>query len=54
MPDVKEKKAAKLRELFVQELAEVQGGKCKPPKPRDCPDFTTLSCGEEANGCSGG
>jgi hypothetical protein len=49
-----EKKAPKVKELFVQDLARVQGGsgqrKDKPPK---CPEFTTLACGEEPNGCSG-
>lgn len=45
------KKQKKIKELFVQDLARIQGGKGKP-KPPGCPEYTTLSCREEA-GCSG-
>ncbi|MFP2933722.1 hypothetical protein ACLESO_53025 [Pyxidicoccus sp. 3LG] len=49
-----EKKARKVKELFVQDLARIQGGDGnKPPEPDKCPEFTTLACGEEPNGCSG-
>jgi hypothetical protein len=47
-----EKKQKKIKELFVQDLARVQGGKNQLLDPK-CPQFTTLACGEEANGCSG-
>lgn len=46
-------KSKKVKELFVQDLARIQGGQTKPPKPPKCPDITTLACGEEADGCSG-
>ena len=40
-----------MRELFIEDLKKVQGGKveeiCKCCRP------TTLACCEEANGCSG-
>jgi len=48
-----------MRELFIEELREVRGGKRKPPpdpcagNPDPCCLPTTLACGEEANGCSG-
>ena len=50
-----------MRNLFVDELRKVQGGKKPPPGPPDpcikdpnpCCLPTTLACGEEANGCSG-
>lgn len=51
MQDKKEKK--KLKELFVQDLARVQGGRNAPVTKPKCPEFTTLACGEEADGCSG-
>jgi len=47
----KEKKKGKIKELFVTDLARIQGGQ-GGPKPK-CPDLTTLACGEEPNGCSG-
>ena len=53
-----EKKVEKLKaikELFVKDLARIQGGLAPVAadrKPR-CPQLTTLACGEEANGCSG-
>lgn len=46
------KKVKKIKELFVEDLARIQGGQSAPKKPR-CPQYTTLACGEEANGCSG-
>jgi len=46
-----------MRELFIEELAEVVGGRKKPPPDpcfgNPCCLPTTLACGEEANGCSG-
>jgi hypothetical protein len=48
-----EKKAKKVKELFVQDLARVQGGSAQKDKPPKCPEITTLACGEEPNGCSG-
>jgi hypothetical protein len=55
MKKEQEKKVRKIRELFVQQLARIQGGKGRPPgvppKPQ-CPEVTTLACGEEP-GCSG-
>ncbi|AUX44283.1 uncharacterized protein SOCE26_057470 [Sorangium cellulosum] len=47
-----EKKVKKIKELFVQDLARIQGGETQQARPK-CPQFTTLACGEEANGCSG-
>lgn len=40
-----------MRELFIEELEEVQGG-ARPPKPCKCCLATTLACGEEGE-CSG-
>ncbi|WP_164019846.1 hypothetical protein [Pyxidicoccus trucidator] len=48
-----EKKVKKVKELFVQDLARIQGGADKPQKPPKCPEYTTLACGEEPDGCSG-
>ncbi len=49
-----------MRQLFIEELENVSGGHHKDghvkggrPGPGPCPIFTTLACGEEANGCSG-
>jgi hypothetical protein len=47
-----EKKEKKIKELFVQDLARIEGGK-NAEKPPRCPEITTLACGEEPNGCSG-
>ncbi len=47
-----EKKTKKVKELFVQDLAHIQGGTSADKKPK-CPEITTLACGEEPNGCSG-
>ena len=46
----KEKKVRKIKELFVQDLAHVQGGGCHHKKPK-CPEITTFACGEEPPGC---
>jgi len=46
-----EKKKA-VKELFVTELARIRGGANAEKKPK-CPEYTTLACGEEPNGCSG-
>jgi molybdopterin biosynthesis enzyme MoaB len=51
MEKEKEKKAKKLKELFVQDLARIQGGTGVAKKPK-CPEVTTLACGEEGT-CSG-
>jgi hypothetical protein len=49
-----EKKAKKVKELFVQDLANLQGGaKPQPGKDPKCPEITTLACGEEGPKCSG-
>jgi hypothetical protein len=48
-----ENKAKKIKQLFVQDLAKVQGGKAELKKDPKCPDFTSLMCGEEQHGCSG-
>jgi hypothetical protein len=41
-----------VRELFIEELKTVKGGWLLKVK-RNCPEVTTMACGEEANGCSG-
>ena len=52
---MKTTKTKTIKELFVKDLARVQGGQgstetCEPPKPM--PPNTTLACCEEANdGC---
>lgn len=51
--DTTEKKAKKIKELFVQDLARIEGGNgpaAKPSLKADCPEFTTLACDEE-EGC---
>lgn len=43
-----------MRELFIEELDAVQGGKKGGSfSPCECCTPTTMACGEEANGCSG-
>lgn len=42
-----------MRELFIEELEQVQGGARPPLGPCECCQPTTMACGEEANGCSG-
>lgn len=52
-----ETRAKKIRELFVQDLARIEGGSGPTGKKSlkvDCPEFTTLSCGEEGPDCEGG
>ncbi|QRK05012.1 hypothetical protein JQX13_33025 [Archangium violaceum] len=51
MAQEKEKKAKKIKELFVQDLARIEGGNGATKDPK-CPEFTTLACGEEPGGCS--
>lgn len=46
-----EKKPKKIKELFVQDLARVQGGKDHGQKKPKCPEITTFACGEEPVGC---
>jgi hypothetical protein len=49
-----ENKTKKVKELFVQDLAKVQGGQnTQPQQSLKCPQITTLACGEEPRGCSG-
>ncbi|MCY1019029.1 hypothetical protein [Pyxidicoccus sp. MSG2] len=50
-----DKKVKKVKELFVQDLARIHGGAGQPQKDKapKCPEFTTLACGEEPDGCSG-
>ncbi len=44
-----------IKELFVQDLAKVQGGTQGDKKPHQaanpCPEFTTLACNEEMKPC---
>jgi hypothetical protein len=47
-----EKKKKKIKELFVQDLARIQGGKNQELTP-NCPEVTTFACGEEPRQCSG-
>jgi hypothetical protein len=47
-----EKKKKKIKELFVQDLARIQGGKSQVLPP-NCPELTTLACGEEPRACGG-
>jgi hypothetical protein len=53
MEQKKEKKVKKIKDLFVQDLARIEGGTgAAPPSQRpNCPEITTLACGEEP-GCS--
>jgi hypothetical protein len=51
MAQEKEKKVKKIKELFVQDLARIQGGTGLSVLPRPCPEITTLACGEEPPGC---
>ncbi len=52
-----EEKGKKIKELFVKDLARIEGGSGvssrKGPAEPDCPDFTTLACGEEPPECAG-
>jgi hypothetical protein len=48
-----EKKTKKVKELFVQDLAHIQGGTQTDVVARQkCPEITTLACGEEGPKCS--
>jgi len=51
MKDKKEKKLKKIKELFVQDLARVEGG-TGAVRGDKCPEITTFACGEEPPGCS--
>jgi hypothetical protein len=46
-----EKKAKKIKELFVQDLVRIQGGKGTTQLMGGCPEITTTACGEERPGC---
>ncbi|HEX5746906.1 MAG TPA: hypothetical protein VFZ09_11735 [Archangium sp.] len=50
MEPKKEKKVKKIKELFVQDLARIEGGAGAEKGPK-CPDITTYACGEEPVGC---
>lgn len=50
MEPKKEKKVKKIKELFVQDLARIEGGK-GPVQAKGCPEITTFACGEEPPGC---
>jgi hypothetical protein len=47
-----QKQPKKIKSLFVQDLVRVQGGTTAQVH-MPCPQYTTLACGEEPNGCSG-
>ncbi len=47
-----EKKAKKVKELFVEDLARIQGGTQTQVAKDKCPEITTLACGEEGPKCS--
>jgi hypothetical protein len=51
MAQEKEKKVKKIKELFVQDLARIQGGTGPVALTPNCPEVTTLACGEERPGC---
>jgi len=40
-----------MRELFIEELEEVQGGRGRRPPKCECCFITTLACCEEAPPC---
>lgn len=46
-----EKKVKKIKELFVQDLARIQGGTGVVAQVTGCPEVTTLACGEESPKC---
>lgn len=50
--DSEKKKAKKVKELFVTDLARIQGGQGVTSDP-GCPPITSFVCGEEPHGCSG-
>jgi hypothetical protein len=47
-----EKKARKLKELFVQGLVRIQGGTQARLVDDKCSEITTLACGAEGPKCS--
>ena len=52
MAEEKEKKKVKkIKELFVQDLARIQGGTGTTELGPKCPEITTYACGEEPPGC---
>jgi hypothetical protein len=51
MAQDKEKKVKKIKELFVQDLARIQGGTGPVVRTDGCPQITTLACGEESPKC---
>ena len=51
MEQKNEKKVKKIKELFVQDLARIQGGTGVAAPRTNCPEITTLACGEERPGC---
>ena len=58
-PEQKGTKARRIKELFVQDLARIEGGtgatQQSKPKPPNCPPITSYVCGgsEEAVECVG-
>jgi hypothetical protein len=51
MAQEKQKQVKKIKDLFVQDLARIQGGNGVPLAGNHCPEVTTLACGEERPGC---
>lgn len=50
----KTKQTKQIKELFVQDLAKIQGGKTVQATVSDgCPEITTTACGEEPPPCIG-
>jgi len=51
---MEKRKVKKIKELFVQDLARIQGGQGGPPNPPPgCPNPTSFVCGEEPYVCLG-
>jgi len=50
MKQENEKKVKKIKELFVQDLARIEGGTGAVKKDK-CPEITTFACEEEPPGC---
>jgi len=48
---MQKKAQKKVKELFVQDLARIQGGKNVALTDPKCPEITTYACGEEPVGC---
>lgn len=54
MAQQKEKKVKKIKELFVQDLARIQGGTgVTAQQQQGCPEVTSFVCGEEPVHCIG-